>query len=165
MFFKISSRFVATCYYTSKMACPYFYPVERDRTDMRSESALLPLGDAWAGLCRAGAGPAWQPDQAVRDPLCMLGYARSLCHRFPHDDPGADAVRFAISRDDGVSLQLYYVLERDHHPFAHGPLEYSLTAGQFLQAPSGEILSRQAEAYVQSYLRRKKEAQAHQAAS
>jgi hypothetical protein len=155
MFFKISSLFVATCYYTSKMACPYFYPVERDRTNMRSESALLPLGDAWAGLCRAGAGPAWQPDQAVLDPLCMLGYARSLCHRFPHDDPGADAVRFAISRDDGVSLQLYYVLERDHHPFAHGPLEYSLTARRFLQTPSGEILSRQAEAYVQSYLRRK----------
>ena len=57
------------------------------------------------------------------------------------------------------------VLERDHHPFAHGPLEYSLTAARFLQAPSGEILSRQAEAYVQSYLRRKKEAPAHQATS
>ena len=118
---------------------------------------MLPLGDAWAGLCRAGAGPAWQPDQTVLDPLCLLGYARSRCHRFPHNDPGADAVRFTISGDNGVSLHLYYVLERDHHPFAHGPLEYSLTAGRFLQAPAGEILSRQAEAYVQSYLRRKTE--------
>jgi hypothetical protein len=140
------------------MACPYFYPVERDRRDLGMASPLLPLGDAWAGLCRAAPGPAGPPEEALLHSVCHLGYARGRCDRFPPDDGGADAVRFAIRGDDGVSLALYYVLERDHHPFAHGPLEYSLPAGRFLQAPAGETVSRQAEAYVHSYLRRKKEA-------
>jgi hypothetical protein len=87
-------------------------------------------------------------------PLCNLGYARGHCARFPSDD-GPDAVRFAVSRDDGASLRVHYVIERDHHPFAHGPLDYSLAAGEFVNQPSAEIVGRQARAYVESYLRRK----------
>jgi hypothetical protein len=49
-------------------------------------------------------------------------------------------------------------LERDHHPFAHGPLEYSLEAGGFGQVPFGDTVTRQAEAYVESYRSRKREA-------
>jgi hypothetical protein len=69
-------------------------------------------------------------------------------------------VRFTISHDDGAMLRLYYVMERDHHPFAHGPLEYSIAGSAFAEAPSGELFRRQAEAYAASYLRRKSEAQA-----
>jgi hypothetical protein len=86
--------------------------------------------------------------------LCNLGYARGTCARFPSGE-GPDAVRFTVSRDQGDSLRIYYVLERDHHPFAHGPLDYSVARGAFVDPPAGETVSRQAQAYVESYLRRK----------
>jgi len=143
------------CYYTSEMACPYFYPVERHAGDLGPQSAILPLGDAWSGVCRAAPGLPWQPEEAQLRPLCSFGYARGRCDRFPQDDTGPDAVRFTISSDDGASIGLYYVMERDHHPFAHGPLQYSLAANRLLQPPSDETFARQAEAYVQSYLRRR----------
>jgi hypothetical protein len=131
------------------MSCPYFYPVEP-----RAFTAILPLGDRWAGVCRAVPHLPWQPDEAMLVRLCNLGYARGTCARFPSGD-GPDAVRFTVSRDEGASLGIYYVLERDHHPFAHGPLNYSLARGTFVNPLSGEIVNRQAQAYVESYLRRK----------
>jgi hypothetical protein len=140
------------------MACPYFYPVQRRASDTSLRSALLPLGDAWTGLCQASPAAAWEPEDALLQTQCALGYARGVCPRFPADDTGPDAVRFSIEGDDGASLRLYYVLERDHLPFAHGPLEYSLHSGRFACALAPGIFSRQAEAYIQSYLRRKNEA-------
>ena len=131
------------------MSCPYFYPVEP-----RPVAAILPLGDRWAGICRAVPDVPWQPDEAMLQRLCNLGYARGTCARFPSGD-GPDAVRFTVSLDHGSSLRIYYVMERDHLPFAHGPLEYSVAAGAFLNPLAGETASRQAEAYVESYLRRK----------
>ena len=56
-----------------------------------------------------------------------------------------------------TAIGIYYVVERDHHPFAHGRLEYSLTAAAFVTPPESATLARQAQAYVESYLRRKKE--------
>jgi hypothetical protein len=116
---------------------------------------MLPLADEWAGVCRAIRGETCAPEETALRPLCNLGYARGQCPRFP-DGALADAVRFTIRQDDGLSLRLYYVLERDHHPFAHGPLEYSLAAAAFTPAPPDPLLYRQAEAYVASYLRRKR---------
>jgi hypothetical protein len=115
---------------------------------------MLPLGDMWTGECRA-TGQSCRPDDATLHRLCNLGYARGDCHRFPGAD-SPDAVRFTISRDSVSTIQIYYVIERDHHPFAHGPLEYSpdlhgLTPGSTASA----ALARQAEAYASSYLRRK----------
>ena len=49
--------------------------------------------------------------------------------------------------------------ERDHHPFAHGPLEYSRAAAAIDAGQAcGETLDAQAKAYAASYLRRKSEA-------
>jgi hypothetical protein len=62
-------------------------------------------------------------------------------------------VRFSLTRREGDSLYLSYVLERDHHPFAHGSLEYSLHSTGFVQPPAEETVRRQGEAYVASYLR------------
>src|SRR6185369_16454357 len=137
------------CYYTSEMSCPYFYPVQARAQG--GENARLPLGDSWAGVCRAVPERHWQPDEAVMRPLCNLGYARGSCPRFPEPD-GPDAVRFTISSDDGGSVRIYYVVERDHRPYAHGPLEYSRAAGAFACPPANENLTRQAAAYLESYL-------------
>jgi hypothetical protein len=139
------------------MACPYFFPVNPRTEGTNPQHAMLPLGATWTGSCRALPDRECQPDESVVHSLCNLGYARGTCSRFPSGD-GPDAVRFTISRDDGATLRIYYVVERDHHPFSHGPLEYSLACGGFVEAPEGEIICRQARAYVESYLRRKMEA-------
>jgi hypothetical protein len=142
------------CYYTSEMACPYFYPMAPRGRATGAHDAMLPLGDAWAGVCRAVPDSVSTPDEGSLRPLCNLGYARETCARFPAGD-GPDAVRFTISRDDGASVGVCYVVERDHHPFAHGRLVYSGAMGAFTERPGGEILERQAQAYVESYRRRK----------
>ena len=140
------------CYYTSEMACPYFYPIE-PRARAAAHDAMLPLGDSWAGVCRAIPDRPSPPDDAVVRPLCNLGYARETCARFPSGD-GPDAVRFTICADTGAAIGIHYVIERDHHPFAHGRLEYFAATGAFAKRPGGEILERQAQAYAESYRRR-----------
>jgi hypothetical protein len=139
------------------MACPYFFPVSPRTEGASPQHAMLPLGDAWTGFCQALPDRGCQPDEPILRTLCNLGYARGVCSRFP-SGAGPDAVRFTISRDDGQTLRIYYVVERDHHPFSHGPLEYSVASGAFAEPPEGEIICRQAQAYVESYLRRKMEA-------
>ena len=117
---------------------------------------MLPLGDWWKGMCHAageapeGAGESWC------DTACNLGYARGTCERFP-EGPGPDAVRFTISSHEGAAIGIYYVVERDHHPYGQGRLEYWPEAKAFATPPETALLARQAEAYVESYLRRKKE--------
>ena len=135
------------------MSCPYFYPIEPREYASSMRNGMLPLGDSWAGICRAIPDRPSPPDDGVVRPLCNLGYARDTCARFPSGD-GPDAVRFAISRDDGASIGVAYVVERDHHPFAHGRLEYFSASRAFADRPGGEILERQAQAYVESYRRR-----------
>lgn len=142
------------------MACPYFFPVELRTRESSPQQAMLPLGATWTGICRAVPEGLPQPDDVIIRSMCNLGYARGNCSHFPCDD-GPDAVRFTISRDDGASLKVYYVIERDHHPFSYGPLEYSLVDGQFADPPAGETICRQANAYVENYLRRKLEASGH----
>ena len=145
------------CYYTSEMACPYFYPLERRARTANAHDAMLPLGDSWAGICRAIPEHPLPPDDAILRPLCNLGYARGNCARFPAGD-GPDAVRFTISRDEDAAIRISYVMERDHHPFAQGRLEYSTVTGGCAGGAGGEILERQAQAYAESYRRRKSQA-------
>jgi len=141
------------------MSCPCFYPTEARALGSGREGAMLPLGGSWRGECRAEAGNPWQPDEnSLR--ICNLGYARGACTRFPSPD-GPDAVRFSIRRDDEAGVLLRWVMERDHHPFAHGSLEYSPEAGAFRSPAADGPLLRQAEAYVESFLRRKAEARGH----
>jgi len=138
------------------MSCPYFEPVEPLPYAAASRRAMLPLGDAWAGTCRAVPDQPTHPDDSLLDPFCNLGYARGHCARFPADC-GPDAVRFTLVSDDRASLRLYYVLERDHRPFAHGPLEFSVAQGDLITPAEGGLTSRQARAYAVSYLRRRSE--------
>jgi hypothetical protein len=133
------------------MACPYFYPVEL-RGCQTTHDAILPLGGHWTGVCHALPGGPGKPDDVRLRPLCNLGYARGNCACFPEGD-GPDAVRFTIFRDEGSAIGIWYVVERDHHPFAHGRLEYSAEAAAFAEPPASAILARQAQAYAESYRR------------
>jgi hypothetical protein len=117
---------------------------------------MLPLGDAWTGICRAVPDQHFQPDDSLLDVFCNLGYARGHCARFPAGH-GPDAVRFTIVSDDGAALRLYYVLERDHRPFAHGPLEFSMAQNELTTPAEGALTAVQARAYAASYLRRRSE--------
>jgi hypothetical protein len=114
---------------------------------------MLPLGDWWNGACHSAAeSPVDAPGGS--DACCNLGYARGQCARFP-EGLGADAVRFTISGHEGELVRLSYVAERDHRPFENGALEYSVAGAGLVGSPVSPLLARQAEAYVQSYLRRK----------
>ncbi len=138
------------------MSCPYFYPVS-PLGGSGPRAAMLPLGDFWAGHCRAAGNETAPPDPTCLRSLCNFGYARGNCPRFP-DSAGPDAARFTIVADDESGVRIYYVLERDHLPFSHGPLDYSRSAREFRTAPPDEMLQRQAQAYVECYFRRKLEA-------
>jgi len=116
---------------------------------------MLPLGDLWMGVCTAVADEPWQPDANALH-TCNLGYARGECGRFPSAE-GPDAVRFAIRSDDGECVTIAWVTERDHHPFAHGSMAFS-TRDRCVREPSPRVVAAQAQAYAESYLRRKWEA-------
>jgi hypothetical protein len=133
------------------MACPYFYPVARFETSSWTVPPRLPLGDAYAGECRA-ASDAFQPDETRVRGTCNVGYGRACCDRFP---AGAnnDAVRFSMAEDAGELIRIQYIFEKDCWPREHGVLECS--AGKVLNAGANEILSSQASAFVASYLRRR----------
>ncbi|HUK19657.1 MAG TPA: hypothetical protein VLW65_24720 [Bryobacteraceae bacterium] len=134
------------------MSCPYFEPVEPHPRTNGTPHSMLPLGGAWTGTCHAHPAETVRPDDSLLQRLCNLGYARGVCPRFPAADPGPDAARFTLVRDDGASLRIYYVLERDHQPFAHGPLEFIVGQRAFTSAPAGELTACQAAAYAASYL-------------
>ena len=135
------------------MSCPYFEPVEPRGHDASAHLAMLPLGDSWTGICLADPQHPAAPEDASLQTLCNIGYARENCRRFP-TGAGPDAVRFAITSDDGAHIGVFYTLECDHHPYGHGPLEYRRDIGCFVETPPVAALSRQAQAYVDSYLRR-----------
>jgi hypothetical protein len=83
-----------------------------------------------------------------------MGYARGRCPRYPQSD-ARDATRFLIARDRDDLIRIEYVVERNHHPHAHGALEYGRVLGAFACSQENTVLTRQALAYVTSYLRRR----------
>ena len=138
-----------------EMSCPCFCQRHPRRTGASAPaSALLPLGDAWAGVCLAQPGNPLEPGDACLS-LCNLGYARQTCARFPAGTE-ADAVRFAIAREDGHSLRIQFVLERGHHPLDNGQIEYLFEEDAFQPPLPPTAFAAQARAYAASYLRRKR---------
>ncbi len=134
------------------MACPYFYPVERMPQATGKKTPPMPLGDAWSGQCRAAPPDEWSPDPHTVQQLCNFGYAREKCARVPGDGP--DAVRFGVAQDRDGLVRIYWVMEKNHLPFAHGPLEYSRADADFRNLPADACAARQARAYIGSYFRR-----------
>lgn len=131
------------------MPCPYFRPERR----LGPPRTFVPLGDLWAGSCTADSA-APQPDESTVSSLCNVGYARGRCARYP-EGGGADAVRFSLAADRGGAISVRFAVERGYLPLAHGTLVFS---GGILKTAAPEdapLVARQAEAYVESYLRRR----------
>jgi hypothetical protein len=125
------------------MACPYFYPVARFESSPWSVPPRLPLGDAFAGECRASGSPV-QPDESRMREVCNAGYGRHGCEKFPADAP-TDAVRFHVAKDEGELIQIQYVFEKDCWPSEFGDAA----------ALTNETLRRQAHVFLETYLRRR----------
>jgi hypothetical protein len=128
------------------MACPYFYPVARFESSPWSVPPRLPLGDAFSGECRAPGSSAPLEETHVRE-VCNVGYGRGRCDHFPALS-AADAIRFHVASDAGELIKIQYVFEKDCWPAGHGEID-------FAAAPS--TLRRQAEAFLESYTRRRSE--------
>jgi hypothetical protein len=134
------------------MACPHFYPVARFEASPWSVPPRLPLGDAFSGECRA-PGNSTQPDETRIREVCNFGYGRDRCEQFPAAS-AADAIRFHIAQDAGELIKIQYVFEKDCWPGEHGIFDYTAEREFSL---TDEILQRQADAYLESYLRRRNE--------
>jgi hypothetical protein len=137
----------------TRVACPFFYPTEGLGQKLWPHPARLPLGGGFRGICRARADEDFLPGEAVLREGCNLGYARPECARFPRDG-APDAVRFAVAGDQEGRIRIQYVVEQEHLPHDHGTLEYDRSARRFLTTPANAILARQAQVYVENYLRR-----------
>ncbi len=107
----------------------------------------------FTGVCCA-APETSKPDETTLRQLCNRGYARKRCPRFP-DDSASDAVRFSVTEDTGDQVRVVYVIEKNHFPVEHGPIEYSLGQARFTGSHTSELLAAQARAYVESYLRKR----------
>ncbi len=136
------------------MACPYFYPLEPDPE--WHKHPRLPLGDPYTGLCQVDPLREAQPDLPTLHAFCNRGYARGRCPRFPAA-AHADGHRFSVIQEEGANLRIFYVAERDHRPLDHGTIEYSTDQCRFVDGDGGRLFLRQAQAYIESYLRRKSE--------
>jgi hypothetical protein len=133
------------------VACPFFMPIERLAEGPWTHSPRVSLGDAYRGVCTASPmEPFIEPPEAAQRDLCNCGYARGRCDRFPGGE-AVDAVRFSvISHADG-RVRMIYVMEKNHAPHGHGVLEFP---DGDLPSAETQILTRQACAFVESYLRR-----------
>jgi hypothetical protein len=113
----------------------------------------LPLGDPYAGECRA-TNPTSQPDDDRLRRSCNLGYSAASCDRFPSGSD-CDAARFHVTEDAGSTIRIQYIFEKSCWPQRQGSLEYSVNSNGFSDSCAEEILERQAAAFVESYLRRR----------
>jgi hypothetical protein len=136
------------------VACPFFMPVGRLDHDVWINPPRLPLGDPYRGVCHAHAADVFEPLETAQRDLCNCGYARGRCQRFP-EDSAADAVRFSITGDRDGLVRLVYVVEKNHAPAEHGALEYAVDEARLLNNHTSELLAGQANAFLQSYLRRR----------
>jgi hypothetical protein len=136
------------------VACPFFVPSRRLDLSGWVRPPRLPLGDAWAGTCEARAGEIFEPPESQQREVCNCGYARGRCDRFP--GIGApDAVRFSVTHDTPARLLVVYVVEKDHAPAEFGTLEYTVDSASLNGPPMSNILVRQVQAFLASYLSRR----------
>ena len=149
------------------MTCPYFMPLEKLENGKWPHPARLPLGGGWTGHCTAPGHEGQLPSQDVVEAFCNLGYATTCAWTPEHRS--CDAVRFAVAASLDARgarksfageapvrlLRLSYVCERDHHPSAHGELEFDLARATWVVRHDDPRIQKMAECFLESYLQKK----------
>lgn len=136
------------------MACPYFYPTARLESGCWVIPPRLPLGDAYAGECRASTAQFQPGEQQLRE-FCNVGYGRGSCEHFPLAR-SADAIRFHMRGESDELILIQSVAEKECWPAGSVGLEYSISS-RGIRGTEDPILARQAVVFVESYLRRKEQ--------
>lgn len=136
----------------SRVACPFFLPIEKIADPQWNHPLRLPLGGGWTGQCTAPGHESTQPSADELRDHCNLGYAR--CGRLPQERR-SDAVRFAVSRAGSDCIEVRYVCEAAHLPVENGTLAFELKAEQWSVAHPDPRIQRQAECYLESYRARR----------
>ena len=114
------------------MPCPLFLP-----------GGPLPLSDIFGGVCSADPASELSVDKLTR--CCNPGHARGLCEHAA--TVGADSHRFLVRADDGVTIEVAWAAERNHHPLAAGTLRITRVL-----EPANGPLEHQARACATAYL-------------
>ncbi|HSM84754.1 MAG TPA: hypothetical protein VLT16_01325 [Candidatus Limnocylindrales bacterium] len=112
----------------------------------------MPLGAGFCGTCRAGSCEFKPCEDELRE-FCNLGYAAQCAHM--PEERRADCVRFAVAKDEGQRIALYYAYERDHAPVDWGTVAYDVRTGQWAWSIEDVCVQRQAECYLAAYLERR----------
>jgi hypothetical protein len=133
------------------VACPFFWPVTRHEAELWAHRRKLPLGDGFAGECRAPGCAGRKPGDEELKESCNLGYAIACAH-LPKER-AADAVHFAANGEEIVKVN--YVMVKDQAPGEHGMLEFDTSANKWRVEHSDANIQRMAECYVESWLKRR----------
>ncbi len=144
------------------MACPYFWPTDPLPAWTWPGKPRPPLGEPYAGVCRARQDQDFRPGEDFLIKVCNLGYPALDCTRFPAE-AGPDAVRFSVMLDDDQLVRIAYVVEKGHAAYENGFLEYDRAVNAWSSATLRPLLQRQADAYLNSYLRQKQKTRTTQA--
>jgi hypothetical protein len=131
-------------------------PVARLDSSEWMHAPRMPLGDPYRGHCHVDAAGAVEPTESDQRELCNCGYARNRCARFPAG--AADAVRFSVAEDAGGVVRVIWIVESSHSPQAFGSLDYFVDAAEFAgdgRVGASILVTAQARAFVESYLRRR----------
>jgi hypothetical protein len=135
------------------MACPFFMPTTKCDDGSWIHPARLPLGNGWHGQCSAPGHEGSEPTPDQLREFCNLGYA-SRCPRLPKQRT-ADAVRLAVTHDQGTRLTVCFVYESAHRPAGHGTLEYDRAGARWLCPHPDPRIQKMADCCLQSYLLRR----------
>jgi|SRR5271165_2620309 len=136
------------------MPCVYFEPTA-PAADPLHYGTRLPLIEEYDGRCHAMSGAPAAIGQ-LRWQCCNQGYSLGRCSQFPADGFGG-ALRYSVTSHMEDSLELVWIEERDHAPFRHGSLHFTISTGCFLETGQDTPVAAQALAYCRSYLKRCRE--------
>lgn len=136
------------------MPCLYFEPTIPVVEPFHDRSRL-PLIEEYGGRCHAMHVAVAAADQ-MRWQCCNQGYSLGRCPQFPAAG-FAGALRYSVTRHAEDLLELVWIEEREHAPFRHGSLHFTISTGCLLEAGLDTPVAAQALAYCRSYLKRYRE--------
>ena len=140
----------------NSLACPYFAPTQLSNEGAWIHPARLPLGAGWEGCCTAPGNEGVIPDARRLQQDCSLGYAFT-CPHLPAERAW-DAVRFCVSAESELFVNVSYVCERNHLPAEHGKLEYRLQNAAWTTRHFDTRIQTMAEAFLHAWLQKGRQA-------